>query len=163
MRERVREYSMREYIITRNLCAAGSQPHRCLISATVLKAHFVIVGYVNDVCIAGKWNVGARQFSKHRGHNGDAHEEGSGERWNYASVHLTECDESDPNDRGRTEPSGNDLSPNEGNEGYIQLLGSRVRYLYVIQAFYKPWAIGNGIFSKILFQQFNYYSRYSEF
>lgn len=39
--------------------------------------------------------------------SGDEHEEGSGdggggsERWNYASVHLTECDESDRNSRQR--------------------------------------------------------------
>lgn len=41
--------------------------------------------------------------------SGDVHEEGSGggERWNYASVHLTECDESDRNstEKPRAGPS----------------------------------------------------------
>lgn len=97
-----------------------------LISATVLKARFVIVAYVNDVCIAehgraerrgaerSKWNKLCRRgggggggeparivFEAQRS-GGDEHEEGSGgERWNYASVHLTECDQSDRNSRRR--------------------------------------------------------------
>lgn len=83
-----------------------------LISATVLKARFVIVAYVNDVCIAEHHDRAeqveqvvcrdgeppARIVFEAQRSGDDEHEEGSGgERWNYASVHLTECDESDRN------------------------------------------------------------------
>jgi len=47
----------------------------------------------NTLCAARRDRFRSTEVS------GDVHEEGSGggERWNYASVHLTECDESDRN------------------------------------------------------------------
>lgn len=49
----------------------------------------------NKLCRGGE---PARIVFEAQRSGGDEHEEGSGgERWNYASVHLTECDESDRN------------------------------------------------------------------
>lgn len=96
--------------VTRRLAVS-----RRLISATVLKARFVIAprrvaapvtltrrmyrgsGASGTPLCAARWIVFEAQRSA-----ATLHEEGSGggERWNYASVHLTECDESD---RGSTE------------------------------------------------------------
>jgi len=93
--------------------------HQRLISAGVLKAHFVI-GSVTLTTHGvsqrrSKWNgpraCGAPaeccSLNRFRGTevSGDAHEEGSGgggERWNYASVHLTESSD-ESNRAGSTE------------------------------------------------------------
>jgi len=96
--------------------------HQRLISAGVLKAHFVI-GSVTLTTHGvsrrrSKWNgpcaCGAPaeccSLNRFRGTevSGDAHEEGSGggggsgERWNYASVHLTESSD-ESNRAGPTE------------------------------------------------------------
>lgn len=76
-----------------------------LISAAVLKARFVIA----PVTLTRRMYRGAEQVEhvvrgasarfRSTEVSSGVHEEdsGGGERWNYASVHLTECDESDRN------------------------------------------------------------------
>ena len=84
---------------------------RRLISASVLKAHFVITPVTltrrmyRDAEQVEHVVRGALDHFRSTEVSGDVHEEGSGggERWNYASVHLTECDESNRNSTSETE------------------------------------------------------------